>query len=338
MTGVCDAGNAPRPTQTLPSFPPVSPLSFPPVSPLSFPQVVSGNPVSFLLPPKSPHAQPCSLLPWLPAIPLDSRFRGNDRRVRHGQRPTTNPNMAGPQLPAIPLDSRSPITHVGDRLRGHDRSVRRGQPPRPTQTLLSFPPAPFCPSHRLPSVIPASPLLSFPQVVSGNPVSFLLPPKSPYAQPQPDPHPGSLLIPLDSRFRGNDSPVRHGQRPTTNPNMAGPQLPAIPLDSRSPITHVGDRLRGNDSPVRRGHPPRPTPFCHSRRPPPVIPAGCKRESSVFSPPPKAEAAPHAQPQPDRPLAPCPFPWIPAFAGMTVLCDTGSAPRPRLKVAQTGLNR
>ena len=258
MTGVCDAGNAPRPTQTL--------LSFPPVSPLSFPPVVSGNPVSFLLPPKSPHAQPCSLLPWLPAIPLDSRFRGNDRRVRHGQRPTTNPNMAGPQLPAIPLDSRSPITHVGDRLRGNDSLVRRGQPPRPT---------PFCHSRRPPPVIPASPLLSFPPVVSGNPVSFLLP-------------------------RSRHPP---------NPVPPGPQLPAIPLDSCSPITNVGDRLRGHDRSVRRGQPPRPTQTLLSF--PPVSPLSFPQ---VVSGNPRSFLLPQSRhppnPAPPWPPTPCHSPGFP----------------------------
>ena len=43
---------------------------------------------------------------------------------------------------------------------------------RETGATLSCPPAPLCHSRRSPSVIPAGPPLSFPPVVSGNPVSF----------------------------------------------------------------------------------------------------------------------------------------------------------------------
>ena len=126
-------------------------------------------------------------LDWFPALlnsrpgPLDSRspitnvgdkLRGNDGRVRCGQRPTTNPAPLSP-------DSYSPITTVGGRRRGpafppvsplspdyfcRGQALAAGIPavhPSVPQLLLSGAGIPAS----LPSVIPA--------VVSGNPVFSL---------------------------------------------------------------------------------------------------------------------------------------------------------------------
>ncbi len=177
-----------RPTTTpAPSVTPSGPpLSFPPLPFLSFPQVVSGNPWSFLLPPKADMKRPTT--PTRPApgsrpVPLDSRLRGNDSRVRRRDHPTTNP---APSVTSVgPLPSFPPVPSV--------------MPARPPPSL---PP--------VPSVMPAGPpFLSFPQVVSGNPWSFLLPRRQTWSAPPPPtrPAPGSRPMPLDSRLRGNDSSV-----------------------------------------------------------------------------------------------------------------------------------
>ena len=141
-----------------PSCPPVplrhahrSPLHHARRSPLSvIPAGCKRESMAFSPPPKTDMRRPTTpnaAAPGSRPVPLDSRFRGNDNRVRRRDHPTTTPAP----------------------------SVTPSGPP------LSFPPLPF---------------LSFPQVVSGNPWSFLLPPKADM------------------------------ERPTT-PNAAGPWLPTL---------------------------------------------------------------------------------------------------------------
>ena len=119
---------------------------------------------------------------------------------------------------------------------------------------------------------------------------FSPPPKTDMRRPTNPtrPAPGSRHVPLDSRLRGNDSRVRRGDHPTTNPAPS--------------VTPVG--------PLRPSHrsPPSfpPVPSIIPAAPPSVIPAGCKRESRVFSPPTKADMR--------RPSTPnTAGPWLPTRA-------------------------
>ena len=139
-------------------FPPVPPLSFPPVPLLSFPPVFSGNPWSFFCP------FICVSPAWRKNLGFPIKNVGNDteRDVGHSL-------LSFPPFPLLSPDY-----------------SRRGQ---------AFPPVPLCHSRPPPLVIPAgilsyhphqSPschprhppllsfplvsLLSFPPVVSGNPV------------------------------------------------------------------------------------------------------------------------------------------------------------------------
>ena len=140
-----------------------------------------------------------------------------------------------------------------------------GTTPRPPQPLPSLLPVPSVPPAGPPLSLPPVPPLSFPQVVSGNPWSFLRPRRQTCGAPLTQ-HRRPLAprpVPLDSRLRGNDSHVRRGDHPTTTP------APSVPPT-------------GSLCPSRR------SPSVPPAGPPSVIPAGCKRESMVFSPPPKAD--------------------------------------------------
>ena len=140
------------------------------------------------------------------------------------------------------------------------------------------------------------PFLSFPQVVSGNPRSFLLPrrqtcgvPPPQHGRPlAPDPY---LWIPA---FAGMTVMCDAGSAP--RPPQPLPSLPPVPsvMPAGPPFLSFPQVVSGN-----------PRSFLLPRR------------QTCGVPP----------PQHGRPLAPDPYLWIPAFAGMTVMCDAGSAPRP-----------
>ena len=173
-----------------------------------------------------------------------------------------------------PLDSRSPITNVGDKLCGNDGRVRHGQ--RPTTN-----PAPLSPDYysrgqasaagipaSLPSVIPAGPLCHsrsskressvFASPTSQSPSSCLKRESSAVFPPPPHPHPlpqgerEKEVVPTDAVSAGPLSEEEGEGWPRLD------WVPALlnsrpgPLDSRSPITNVGDKLRGNDGRVRCG--------------------------------------------------------------------------------------
>ena len=162
-------------------------------------------------------------------------------------------------------------------------------------------------AHRSPSVMPTGPpFLSFPQVVSGNPRSFLLPRRQTCGVPPPQ-HgrplaPGPYLwIPA---FAGMTVMCDAGITP--RPTQPPPSFPPVPFrpSRRSPpsfppvpsVLPVGP-LR----PSRRSPPSfPPVPSVLPTGPPSVIPAGCKRESMVFSPPPKADMR-----RPTTPTRPAP---------------------------------
>ncbi len=233
MTVVCDAGTTPRPPQP-PRVTPAGPIHhsrrsasvLPAAPPSVIPAGCKRESMAFSPPPRrqtwSAPPPPTRPAPGSRPVPLDSRLRGNDSRVRRGDHPTTNP--APSVTPVGPLPSFPPVPS-------------------------SFPP--------VPSIIPASPPLSFPQVVSGNPGSFLLPPKADMERPTTPtrPAPGSRPVPLDSRLRGNDSRVRRRDHPTTNP------APSVTLTA--PLRH-SHQPPPSLPPVRLCH-SRRSPLCHSRR-------------------------------------------------------------------------
>ena len=87
----------------------------------------------------------------------------------------------GPSAPQ-PVAYRARVPQHQPAIRGQESPpIRQGQPiayvdfdvcrPPARRSPLSFSPVLLCHSRRPPSVIPAGPPLSFPQVVSGNPVS-----------------------------------------------------------------------------------------------------------------------------------------------------------------------
>ncbi len=192
------------------------------------------------------------------------------------------------------------------------------------------PPVPLRHAHRSPSVMPTGPLsimpdgppfLSFPQVVSGNPRSFLLPRRQPCGVPPPQ-HgrplaPGTCLwIPA---FAGMTVVCDAGTTP--RPPQPPPSLPSVPfrpsrqspsvlpvspLPSFPPVPSV--LPAGPLRPSRRAPPSFPPgPSIIPASPPSVIPAGCKRESMAFSPPPEGRhGAPHHHPTTAGP-------WLPTRA-------------------------
>ena len=199
-------------------------------------------------------------------MPLDSRLRGNDSRVRRGDHPTTNP--APSVTPVGPLPSFPPVPSVLPV--GPLRPSRRSPP--------SFPP--------LPSITPASPPSVIPAGCKRESMVFSPPPKTDMRRPTTPtrPAPGSRPLPLDSRLRGNDSHVRRGERPTTTPapsvTPTGPLvLPVGPLrhSRRSPPSLPPVPSVTPTGPLRHSHQPHPSlppvrlcpsrqsPLYHSRR-------------------------------------------------------------------------
>ena len=116
------------------------------------------------------------------------------------------------------LDSRSPITNVGDRLRGNDRGGQ-GRTERGRKAGGSAWEGPGegsgCYGH------------------SGSPLAA---PPPPHCHSDPHGHSGfPLVIPVSTGIQGEDQA-----------SPADLHTVRAFLDSRSPITNVGDRLRGKD--------------------------------------------------------------------------------------------